>query len=65
MTKKKERSTTAKTTKQIRNPGLPDKRSIVSERPFVSPKGGRYRIITTNQRDPYDPGGNKDDKRSN
>ena len=37
------------------NPGLPDKATVVSEREFTSPKGKRYRIIKTTQRDPYDP----------
>jgi hypothetical protein len=38
-----------------RNPGLPDKATIVSERTFTSPKGRRYRIIRTTEKDPYDP----------
>jgi hypothetical protein len=37
------------------NPGLPDPRTVLFERPFVSPKGGRYRIITTTEKDAYDP----------
>jgi hypothetical protein len=37
------------------NPGLPDKETIVSERMFTSPKGKRYRIIRTTEKDPYDP----------
>ena len=37
------------------NPGLPDKKTIVSEHIFVSPKGRRYRIITTTEKDEYDP----------
>jgi hypothetical protein len=36
-------------------PGLPDKETIVSERMFTSPKGKRYRIIRTTEKDPYDP----------
>jgi len=36
------------------NPGLPDKATVISEREFTSPKGKRYRIIKTTQRDPYD-----------
>jgi hypothetical protein len=35
--------------------GLPDKDTVVSEKKFVSPKGMRYRIFTTNQQDAYDP----------
>jgi hypothetical protein len=37
------------------NPGLPDKETVVSERTLVSPKGKRYRIIRTTEKDPYDP----------
>jgi hypothetical protein len=37
------------------NPGLPDKETVISERTLTSPKGTRYRIITTTERDPYDP----------
>lgn len=37
------------------NPGLPDKETVISERTFVSPKGKRYRIIRTTEKDPYDP----------
>jgi hypothetical protein len=41
-----------------RNPGLPDPKTVVSERLFVSPKGRRFRIITTTEKDPYDPDDN-------
>ena len=37
------------------NPGLPDPETVVSERIFISPKGRRYRILRTIDRDPYDP----------
>jgi hypothetical protein len=37
------------------NPGLPDPETVVSERIFISPKGRRYRILRTTERDPYDP----------
>jgi hypothetical protein len=40
---------------QAPNPGLPDKKVIVSERTFISPKGKQYRIIRTTEKDPYDP----------
>lgn len=40
---------------QGHNPGLPDKETVIGERPFVSPTGKRYRIIKTTERDPYDP----------
>jgi hypothetical protein len=37
------------------NPGLPDKATVISERTFTSPKGKRYRVIRTTEKDPYDP----------
>jgi hypothetical protein len=37
------------------NPALPDPESVVSEREFISPKGRRYRILRTTDKDPYDP----------
>jgi hypothetical protein len=40
---------------EIPNPGLPDERTVISEQMFVSPKGKRYRIIRTTEKDPYDP----------
>ena len=40
------------------NPGLPDPKTVVAERTFVSPKGRRFRIITTTEKDPYDPDDN-------
>lgn len=45
-------------TARPRNPGLPDPKTVVSERLFVSPKGRRFRIITTTEKDPYDPDDN-------
>jgi hypothetical protein len=38
-----------------RNPGLPDPKTVVSERTLISPKGTRFRIIRTTEKDPYDP----------
>ena len=38
-----------------RNPGLPDRKMVISERTLTSPKGTRYRIIRTTEKDPYDP----------
>jgi hypothetical protein len=35
-------------------PGLPRPASIVSEKTFASPRGRRYRIITTSEHDSYD-----------
>lgn len=35
-------------------PGLPDEESVLSEKTFTSPKGKRYRIIETDETDPYD-----------
>jgi hypothetical protein len=39
---------------RTRNPGLPDEKTIVSERTLISPKGNAYRIIRTTETDPYD-----------
>ncbi len=36
-------------------PGQPDPDTVIAERTFVSPKGRRYRILTTTESDPYDP----------
>jgi hypothetical protein len=41
-----------------RNPGLPDPKTVVSERTFISPKGRRFRILRTTEKDPYDPDDN-------
>lgn len=35
-------------------PGLPDEESVLSEKTFTSPKGNKYRIIETDETDPYD-----------
>jgi hypothetical protein len=35
-------------------PGTPDEESVLEEREFTSPKGKRYRIIRTDETDPYD-----------
>jgi hypothetical protein len=35
-------------------PGLPDPEEIVAEHSFVSPKGKRYRVLRTNERDAYE-----------
>ena len=35
-------------------PGLPNKASVISEKAFISPKGKHYRIIRTDEMDPYD-----------
>ncbi|HLQ91876.1 MAG TPA: hypothetical protein VK148_17780 [Xanthobacteraceae bacterium] len=50
-------------TARPRNPGLPDPKTIVSERAFVSPKGRRFRIITTTEKDPYDPADDENDQK--
>ncbi len=36
-------------------PGLPAESSVLSEKTFTSPGNKRYRIITTSERDAYDP----------
>jgi hypothetical protein len=38
-------------------PGMPKEESILSEKAFRSPKGKRYRIIRTDETDPYDAPG--------
>lgn len=38
-----------------RRPGLPEKASVVGSKTFTSPKGKKYRIIKTTEKDPYDP----------
>ena len=35
-------------------PGLPDERSVLSEKAFTSPKGKEYRIIKTDETNAYD-----------
>ena len=35
-------------------PGLPDPTSVVSEKEFTSPKGGRYRVLRTTETDAYE-----------
>lgn len=39
---------------QRRRPGLPDPANVVSVRDLRSPKGARYRVIKTRERDAYD-----------
>ena len=36
-------------------PGLPNPESVIAEKTFISPKGKRYRVLTTTETDPYDP----------
>jgi hypothetical protein len=36
------------------HPGLPNKASVLSEKGFTSPTGKHYRIIRTDEIDPYD-----------
>jgi hypothetical protein len=33
---------------------MPDETSVLSEKTFTSPKGKKYRIIETDETDPYD-----------
>jgi hypothetical protein len=35
-------------------PGMPNKASVLSEKVFTSPTGKHYRIIRTDEMDPYD-----------
>lgn len=41
---------------------LPDRASIIGDKEFISPKGNKYRIILTNETDPYDKPENDLDK---
>jgi hypothetical protein len=38
-------------------PYLPNKASVLSEKEFTSPTGKRYRLIRTDETDPYDAHG--------
>jgi hypothetical protein len=38
----------------VKRPGLPDADSVLAEETLTSPKGRQYRILKTNQSDPYD-----------
>jgi len=42
-------------------PGEPDPRTIVAEKPYVSPKGNRYTIVETDELDPYEEPGPRDE----
>ena len=46
-----------KTGKGKRRPGLPKPDSITGERPFTSPRGTRYRILSTDEKDAYEENG--------
>jgi hypothetical protein len=35
-------------------PGMPKEASVLSEKAFTSPKGKQYRILKTDETDPYD-----------
>ncbi|MBV8093047.1 MAG: hypothetical protein JOY71_03270 [Acetobacteraceae bacterium] len=43
-----------------RRPTLPDEQSVVAEKRLVSPKGRRYRILRTDERDAYEQSGRPD-----
>jgi hypothetical protein len=42
-------------------PYLPNEASVLSEKEFTSPTGKRYRIIRTDETDPYDAHGRRKD----
>jgi hypothetical protein len=44
-------------------PGMPNEASVLSEKSFTSPKGRRYRIIKTDETDPYDAPLSPEEKR--
>jgi len=45
-------------------PGLPDPSSVLAETVLVSPKGQRYRILRTDEKDAYDPPAQPEKERS-
>jgi hypothetical protein len=49
--------------REKRRPGLPDPAAIVEVNRFTSPKGKRYRIIRTTEKDPYDDENSDEGKR--
>lgn len=51
--RKKSRIKPAGSEKNVRQ-DLPDKDSIIEEKEFNSPKGHRYKIIVTSEKDPYE-----------
>jgi hypothetical protein len=40
--------------REKQRPGLPDPSAVVGESTLTSPKGSRYRVIRTTEKDPYD-----------
>jgi hypothetical protein len=46
--------TTQRSQPPKRRAGLPDEASVVEERELRSPKGTKYRLLRTNQKDAYD-----------
>ena len=44
----------AETSGDRARPGRPDEESVIEEKEFTSPKGNRYRVIRTDETDPYD-----------
>lgn len=38
-----------------RRPGLPRPASVIGTATLISPKGNIYRVLQTDERDPYDP----------
>jgi hypothetical protein len=46
-----------------RRAGLPNEASVVAETEFTSPKGTRYRVLKTNEKDVYDNGEQPKSKR--
>jgi hypothetical protein len=49
--------------REKRRAGLPDPSSVVQVTTFISPKGRRYSVIRTTEKDPYDDGGSDEKKR--
>ena len=55
--------TEPRTEARKRRPGLPNESSIVAEIEFTSPKGTKYRVLRTNEKDAYDNGDRRKPKR--
>ena len=53
-TRRKEKAAPKPESRPLPPQDLPDPDSIVAEVPFTSPKGNTYRIVITDEMDPYD-----------
>jgi hypothetical protein len=56
---KNDKSGTHKRQKPALRRGLPADESVIETKPFTSPKGRKYRIIKTREKDGYEEDGEK------